>query len=157
MTTAAATVVVTTAAMTEPIPASAAERLAALRTPSKDRGKPAKAWKILTAGVSTSAMFGLVAAMGWGGTTAQSTALPADTTLPGDTTVQIVPVSPVAPTSAPVAPTSAPTTPTVAPLIPSTPVATVLVTIPVAVPAPQAVAQKTTTRATSNATTKSSS
>ena len=163
MTTAAGT---TAAAMTEPVSPSAAERLAALRAPSKERGKPAHTWKILTAGMSTSAMFGLVAAMGWGGT-AHSTALPPDTA------VQIVPSAPVATipvatipvTTTPV--TTVPTagvTPTAAPVIPVIPATVppttaVPVVIPVAVPAPQAqpTQRSVTKKAASNTATKSSS
>jgi hypothetical protein len=146
----------TAAAMTDPVPASAAERLAALRAPSKDRGKPAHAWKILTAGMSTSAMFGLVAAMGWGGT-AQSTALPPDTA------VQIVPSAPVATIPVTTAPPIALTpiadsedsgTAVAAPLPTAAPVI-----IPVAVPAPQAqtTQPRVTKKAASNTATKSSS
>jgi hypothetical protein len=138
MTTAATTPVATTAAMTEPIPASAAERLAALRSPSKDRAKPALAWKILTAGMSTSAMFGIIAAMGWGGT-ADST------TLPPNTAAQVVPVAPVV--------TVAVTTGRVTTI--SADDDTPAVVVPA--PTPAAQPQKPVTRAASNTTTKSSS
>lgn len=159
MTTAAGT---TAAAMTEPVSPAAAERLAALRAPSKERGRPAHTWKILTAGMSTSAMFGLVAAMGWGGT-AQSTALPPDTA------VQIVPSAPVAtipvatiPVATPVTTVAPPgVTPAAAPVIPATepPTTAAPVAIPVAVPAPQAQPTKrsVTNKAASNTATKSSS
>lgn len=162
MTTAAGT---TAAAMTEPVSPSAAERLAALRAPSKERGRPAHTWKILTAGMSTSAMFGLVAAMGWGGT-AQSTALPPDTA------VQIVPSAPVAtipvatiPVATSVTTVAPPgVTPAAAPVIPvipatEPPTTAAPVAIPVAVPAPQAQPTKrsVTNKAASNTATKSSS
>ena len=167
MTTAAATAATTTAAaMTEPVSPSAAERLAALRAPSKDRGKPAHAWKVLAGGMSTSAMFGLIAAMGWGGT-AQSTALPPDTA------VQTVPSAPVI--VIPVATIPATTIPVTtvlpavvvdeeAPEIPVVPVTEPPTTvapepIPVAVPVPQAqpTQRKVTKKAASNTATKSSS
>ena len=52
--------------MIDPLLTSQAERLAALRSPAqKKRQKPAHTAKIFTAGLSTTAMFGLVAAMGW--------------------------------------------------------------------------------------------
>jgi hypothetical protein len=158
--------------MTEPVTPSAAERLAALRAPSKDRGSPAHAWKVLAGGMTTSAMFGLIAAMGWGGT-AQSTALPPDTA------VQIVPSAPL--TTFPVATIPATTIPVTtvppavvideAPEIPVVPVTeppttvapetipvAVRETIPVAVPVPQAqpTQRKATKKVASNTATKSS-
>jgi hypothetical protein len=154
--------------MTEPVSQSAAERLAALRATSKDRGKPAHVGKILTAGLSTSAMFGLVAAMGWGSTVQGSA-------LPPDTAVQVVPVAPVVTNATTTSTTTTPTTTVVAPIaapmsddapvptppaitapVTAAPVATDPVTIPVAVPAPAPPAQKKKIKATSNVATKSS-
>ena len=127
------------------IAASAAERLAALRQPSTSnkRTQPATTSKILSAGISTTALFGLIAAMGWqtGTGVAQSASAPLET--------------PPAQVSSPT-----PVTPTVAPLVPTTgtvspAVAAVPTTIPVAVPAAQP-APTNSRRVQSNATTKSS-
>jgi len=151
--------------MTEPVSPSAAERLAALRAPSKDRGSPAHAWKVLAGGMTTSAMFGLVAAMGWGGT-AQSTALPPDTAVQivPSAPVIVIPVATIPATTIPVTPVPiAAVTPTAAPVVPEIPAteppATAAPeTIPVAVPVPQAqpTQRKATKKAASNTATKSS-
>lgn len=122
----------------EGVSASAAERLAALRTPSKQRGRPARASKILAAGLSTTAMFGLVTAMGW----------PADAAS-GQTT------------AAPLTTTAAPL-PAVVPLAPATtlpagqPTAMQPMTIPVAIPVVDLPVQVTAGRTDSNTTTSTS-
>jgi hypothetical protein len=122
----------------EAVPSSAAERLAALRTPSKHRGRPALAAKILAAGLSTTAMLGLVTAMGW----------PEDAAT-GQTTA--------APTTPPTAPAT-----TVAPLAPATtlpgaqPTTVPPVTIPAAIPVDQVPVQVAAGGADSNITTKTS-
>jgi hypothetical protein len=124
---------------------SAAERLAALRAPSKTRGKPAHTSKVLAAGISTTALLGMVAVMGWqsGTGTAQST-------------VAVAPAAQAAtPTVAPVV-----ADPTVARLVPAVPVAAVPlpaapVVIPVAVPVAQLPVQQAAPAA-SNTTTKTS-
>ncbi len=145
MTAAVATVATTTivaATMTEPAPceisASAAERLAALRTPTKTRSRPAHSWKVLSAGLSTTAMFGLVTAMGWpsdaDGLQATAAATPTVATLPAS---------------------AVPVASTVAPLIPVDPATAVPVVIPVAVPVAQPV-QIVSVLVASNTTTKSS-
>ena len=64
---------------------TAAERLAALRKPTENkRGKQAHAAKILAAGLSTTALFGMVTAMGWRTQTeaAQSSQSPTTTAPP---------------------------------------------------------------------------
>jgi hypothetical protein len=124
-----ATIMVAT--MTDPMSPSNAERLAALRRPSKKRTKPAHTSKVLSAGISTTALFGMVAAMGW--QTGTSTAQSISATVPAVMTTQPAPVQP-----------------TVAPLVPTAPTTTA---IPVAVPATQPPVQ---TSARSNTVTKSS-
>jgi hypothetical protein len=151
MTTVAAATVVTVvattvvAAMTDlPPPAaegvslSAAERLAALRTPSKQRGRPALAAKVLAAGLSTTAMLGLVTAMGW----------PADAPTGQNTAASTTP--PTAPAT------------TVAPLVPATtlpgaqPTTVPPVTVPAAIPVDQVPVQVAAGGTDSNITTKTS-
>jgi hypothetical protein len=138
------TVAGTAATMTE-ISASSAERLAALRQPSttKKRSKPADTAKVLATGISTTALFGIVAVMGWQTNmgTAQASASITPTTLSVPPTIQTAP--PVA------------VTPSVAPLVPVAP-ATVPTTIPVAVPTTQPLVQTPTVRVPSNTTTKAS-
>ena len=170
--TAAATT--TAATMTDPllpnpeISASAAERLAALRQPStsKKRQKPAHTSKVLTAGLSTTALLGMVAVMGWqsGTGTAQTSTSP---TLAVPTEQTAAP-TPVTPTVAPLVPTpttvsgviAVPPAPAPAATIPvpaTLPVIQVpVVQVPVAVPAAQPPARTTAGRAQSNTTTKSS-
>lgn len=124
--------------MTDAAQPSAAERLAALRKPTEKRGKPALTAKVLVAGVSTTAMFALVAAMGW----------PSDTTSASGTAA-------VGPTELP---TVAPATvPTVAPPVQAVPAPAVPVpvVIPPAVPAP-APAATTAAPVVSNAITETS-
>ena len=117
---------------------SAAERLAALRTPSKKKGRPAHASKILAAGLSTTAMFGLVTAMGWPARTAAGQADAAPPTA-------LVPVTPAP-------------APTVAPLVPASPLPASVppVTIPVAVPVAEVPVQIAVVATDSNITTKTS-
>jgi len=115
----AETTTTTAAAMTEPahpaaegVSASAADRLAALRTPSKKKGRPAHASKILAAGLSTTAMLGLVTAMGWpvNAGSAQTHA-PLPTALPTapPTAVPVATVEPLLPaTRLPAQPTAVP-------------------------------------------------
>ncbi len=138
------TVAGTAATMTE-ISASSAERLAALRQPSasKKRSKPADTAKVLATGLSTTALFGMVAIMGWQTNigAAQASELATSTTQTAAPTIQTTP--PVA------------VTPTVAPLVPVAPVA-VPTTIPVAVPSTQPPVQTTAVRVASNATSKAS-
>ena len=81
------TIVGATAAMTDlPVPETtgptAAERLAALRKPTEQRGKAAHTSKIFAAGISTTALFAMVAAMGWrsGTESTQSASLQTTTT-----------------------------------------------------------------------------
>ncbi|MEO7369435.1 MAG: hypothetical protein ABIZ69_01140 [Ilumatobacteraceae bacterium] len=126
---------------------TAAERLAALRAPStQKRGNSAHASKILAAGLSTTAMFGMVAALGWqsGTTTAQGAGSAAVPTSPSAT----------APATVPSAVSPGVTTTTGAAV--ATP-AWIPVVIPVAVPAAKTAPSNTTPgRTPSNVTTKSS-
>jgi hypothetical protein len=96
---------------------STEERLAALRAPSRRRSKPAHTSKILSAGISTTALLGLVTAMGWpsGTGSAQSAAPPAGPQA-------VTPAAPTVPTAVPQLPVVA--TPAPAP-----------VEVPVAIPA----------------------
>jgi len=135
--------------MIDPLLPTQAQRLAALRTPATKRQKPAHNSKILTAGLSTTALFGMVAAMGWAsGSSASST--PAESA-----------VSPVVfnvPVQLPVLPTPPVTTATTQPASPTTqvapaPAAAPVVVIPVAIPAPAAQPQA---QKKSHTTTKSS-
>ena len=169
----AAAATTTAAAMTDTPSPEMAERLAALRVPSKKRGQAAHASKIFVLGLSTSAMFGLVAAMGWPSASAQTTALPPTTGIPlvpivspVDMTVAaalptVVPTTP-APVAIPVAvPVPAEAAPVVIPVPVPVPAEAVPVPIPVAVPVPQAPAQPTTAGRTnsnnqSDTTTKAS-
>ena len=127
-----------------------AERLAALRKPTGKRGKPAHTSKIFAAGVSTTALFAMVAAMGWpsGTETAQSASLQTTTT----TTAPVVPLVPV------VTPTTVPasTVPgTVAP-VPTVPTTAAPVVIPTATPVEQSPVLNASVRTPSNTVTKSS-
>src|SRR5258706_5684312 len=141
---AAATTVGATAAMTDsidpglPLPgsigASAAERLAALRKPTEKRRKPAHTSKIFAAGVSTTALFGMVAAMGWPTATQAAQSAPLPTTSAAPT----VPVAAATTTPAPV-PTTATVPATAAPVptdptVPMVPATAAAVEIPVATP-----------------------
>ena len=132
--------------MTElPPPSTAptsADRLAALRKPAQKRGKPAHTSKIFAAGMSTTAMFALVTAMGWPSGTATTQSVPLDATT---TTTPVVPLVPVVtPTTHPLAvPTTVPTT--------ATPVV-----IPTATPVEQSPVQNASVRTASNTVTKSS-
>ena len=148
--------------MIDPLPPpGAAERLAALRAPSAKRKKPAHTSKVLTAGISTTALFGMVAVMGW-----QSTHGAASAAAAPEATVPVAPLVPVVtPSTTIFVPTPVPST--VAPLAPAVTVAPVTaapvtaapvvvpVVIPVAVPAP-APQPKAAKAVKSNTATKSS-
>ncbi len=169
-TTMAAMVVAT---MIDPLlPNGAAARLEALRPQAQKRRKPAYTAKVFTAGVSTTAMLGLIATMGWptGASVAQSAAPPASLT--PDVTLPVAPVAVVPPVQP--APTTVAPVVTVAPLVVAPPPAVVTeppttlpapvpetaapVVIPVAVPVaqPQVKKKKRVVVAASNTTTKSS-
>ncbi len=155
----------TVATMIDPLPApqidsrppAHAERLAALRSPGQTkRQKPASSAKILSAGLSTTAMFGLVAAMGWptGPGVAQSAA-PVEQAV--TSVAQAIPAQPAVAQAAPVvvaaqAVVAEPATTQPAPV----PTAAAPIVIPVAVPVAQAAAQRPAANAASNTTTKSS-
>lgn len=111
--------------MIDPLLSPQSRRPARVRPPKRKRAKPARTSKIFTAGASATALFSMVAAMGWqSGTTSANSA---DATLPIDTTPPVALVVPVAPptTAAGPAPVS------VAPVV----VAVAAATIPVVVPA----------------------
>ena len=134
---------------------AAAERLAALRKPSDQRAKPAHTSKIVAAGLSTTALFGMVAAMGWptGAQTAQSAPLQT-TTIPVARAVPLVaPTSTLATVLAVDTDQTNPTIPTVPP-VPTT--AAPVIVVPEATPVVQAPVPKPSTRAKSNTVTKSS-
>jgi hypothetical protein len=128
----AATTVAVAAAMTEPIdpglsvPNStgpiAAERLAALRKPNVKRAKPAHTSKIVAAGLSTTALFGMVAAMGWPTATGIALSAPPQTT----------PTTTAAPV---VASTTTPPSVSTIPIVPTVPTTAVPVVIPETTPA----------------------
>jgi hypothetical protein len=135
------------ATMIDPLLPSTAERLAALRSPRlQKRRKPAHNSKILTAGVSTTALFALIAGMGWqsGTSSAQTTptapATTATSSAPASTTT-VAAVGPAVPA-------------TVAPLIIAAPTVALPI-IPVAVAAAKP-PMKIVTRVASNTTTKTS-
>lgn len=144
------------------LPNSSAMRLAAMHSSDgkqPKRQKPAHTSKIFTAGLSTTALLGMVAAMGWpsGSSAAQSSAPSVPDPAAVTPVVFALPSAP--PTTAAPAPVTVPATAaTVAPLVtlpPTTP-APVVVTpavIPVAVPAP---AQPVVKKKRSHTTTKSS-
>lgn len=153
------------------LPPRSAERLAALRPAPPKRRKPAHTSKIMTAGISTTALLGLVTAMGWptGTSNAQNTAQ----TVPGTgaitpTAVQVAPVAAVAvalpaataATVPVVVDTTVPAAPaTVQALVPATVPTTVApprVVVPVAVPAAQPVKKKKRVVVVSNTTTRTS-
>jgi hypothetical protein len=155
------------AAMIDPLLASQAERLAALRSPAqKKRQKPAHSAKIFTAGLSTTAMFGLVAAMGWpsgsgvvqGAAPVEAAVTPVALAIPALAIPALAIPAPVtAAQTAPVvvpapAVVAAPATTQPAPV----PTAAAPIVIPVAVPVAQPAAQRPVARAASNTTTKSS-
>jgi hypothetical protein len=141
------------AALRQPRPAEAAGT-AAVASPSPRRAKPAQLSKIVTAGLSTSLVLGLVTAMGWSAasTGASDTG---STPLPTVGPIVLAPAQPVAdPTvlitapvtlSAPVgaAPAGEPVVvpATAAPVAVPVTAAPAPVVIDVAVPAPQPVAQ----------------
>ena len=142
-------VATTVAAMTElPAPDSTgptpAERLAALRKPAEKRGKPAHTTKILAAGLSTTALFGMVAAMGW--PTATETAKSAP--------LQAMAAAPAVAVVAPTTPTTVPTVPTVPTVLTVAPVAPVAV--PAAIPVVSLAVQNASVRTASNTVTKTS-
>ncbi len=162
---AATTVAMAVAAMiNDPLmPATSAERLAALRSAAPRRRRPAYNSKIVTAGLSTTAMLGMIAGMGWSSvTSAQSVLVPAtDELSPIDTALTTGPVTApavaaIAATTTPpvttVPPTMPPVTvaPLIAPPIDTTPIDTtpptdpvmIEVVVPQAVPAPKPVANK---------------
>ena len=116
-------------------------RLAALRqSTGKKRGKPAHTSKVLTAGISATALFGMVAVMGWQtGTSTAEPPAPLLTPVPST-------VAPLVPVPTPVS--TALATPTTA--------APILILVPVAVPAAQPPVQTNNGRSQSNIITKSS-
>ncbi|MDP9463550.1 MAG: hypothetical protein M3P52_02905 [Actinomycetota bacterium] len=132
--------------MTDPLPPSTADRLAALRQPAEKRRKPAHTSKILTAGLSTTALLGLVTAMGWQTGSAQTTTLPEPAIQSATPVAPVVPVVPVVP----VMPALATVPTTAAPVAVPAPVV-----IPVAVPVAQVPVQ-ISGGAASNTTTKAS-
>jgi hypothetical protein len=160
------------------LPGNSAQRLAALRSAAPKRRKPAYNSKIMTAGLSTTAMLGMVAAMGWSSvTSAQSVPLlvPATDELPSLDTTAVTDPATVPPVAALAVTTTPPTMPpvTVAPLIaspvdtapinsgplspvpldttpPTDPVVTDVV-VPQAVPAPKPTVKKKKKRATAPA------
>ncbi|MEP7113193.1 MAG: hypothetical protein ABI862_08005 [Ilumatobacteraceae bacterium] len=148
--------------LSTPVPPSAAERLAALRAPSKKRAKPAHTSKVLSAGVSATALLGMVAVMGWqsGTGTAQSTAPVAPVAPVAQAVVPVAPALPVIATPAPTMPpvvvetTIAPSVPVAVAPVP-VPVTAAPVVIPVAVPVAQPPVQRAAPAA-SNTTTKTS-
>lgn len=170
-TTTAAMVAVAT--MIDPLlPNGAAARLEALRSQAPKRRKPAYSAKIFTAGASTTAMLGLIAAMGWPtGTSVAEGAAPVapltpDVTLPVAPVVSLPPVLPAPTTAAPVV-TVAPLIVAPAPAVVTEPPATLPapvpataapVVIPVVVPVAQTQVKKKKriVVAVSNTTTKSS-
>lgn len=137
---------------------AAAERLAALRKPSDQRAKPAHTSKIVAAGLSTTALFGMVAAMGWptGAQTAQSAPLQT-TTIPVARAVPLVaPTSTLATVPAVDTDQMDPTIPPI-PTVPPVPTtAAPVIVVPEATPVVQAPVPKPSTRAKSNTVTKSS-
>jgi hypothetical protein len=136
------------ATMIDPLLPSTAERLAALRSPRlQKRRKPAHNSKILTAGVSTTALFALIAGMGWqsGTSSAQSTPTAPATTATGSAPASTTTVAAVVP--------AVPAT--VAPLIIAAPTVALPI-IPVAVAAAKPPVKKIVTRVASNTTTKTS-
>ena len=145
----AATTVGATAAMTDlPVSEStgptAAERLAALRKPTEQRGKPAHTTKIFAAGISTMALFAMVAAMGWpSGTESTQSASLQTTTTPVVPLVTPTPVPPI-------------TVPATRATVPAIPVTTAPVVIPTATPVEQSPVQNASVRTASNTVTKSS-
>lgn len=152
------------------LPPRSAERLAALRQPAQKRRKPAHSSKIMTAGISTTALLGLITAMGWptGTGNAQSATQVApvtDALTPVAQVIQVPPLVPVVPaTTALVVPVVIDTTVAAAPaalpaVVPETVPATVApvpVVVPVAVPVAQPVQKKKRTVAASNTATKTS-
>jgi hypothetical protein len=142
------------------LPPSTADRLVALPSPRPKRRKPAYTSKIITAGASTTALFALVAGMGWGSGTGSAQSV---TTAPTTSVTPLVPVSPVPVVPAVVVLVPATTAvtavpPTVAPLtvIPPPTVAPATTPIPVPVPTAQLPVQRKSVKRASNTTTKSS-
>jgi hypothetical protein len=128
--------------MTEPtsIAQTSADRLAALRAPSSNRQKPAHTSKILSAGISTTALFGMVAVMGWPSTTGNAQS--ADAAVAA--TQAVTPAPPTLPLVAP------PTTPAEIPAAVPAVVPAVVVTVPVDPPTtrtpPAPIPSNTTTK-----------
>lgn len=152
------------AAMIDPLLSPSARRVAPVAPQQKrKRAKPARVSKIITAGASATALFTMVAAMGW-----QSSAGAAGSSVPIDPPTETPPVELVVPTAPTTTATTtpAPVVPNVVPNVAPIPVAVVPVTtVPVAAPAPvvvpQAVpvtvpAKKKVTKHKSNTTTKTS-
>jgi hypothetical protein len=132
--------------MIDPLTPSTTDRLAALRKPAQKRRKPAYNSKILTAGISATALFAMVTAMGWQASvgSAQTTTQAASASDAVAPVVQVVPAMPVA------------ALPAAVPVI-ATPVAAPSpVVIPVAVPVAQLPVQATSGGAASNTATKAS-
>lgn len=129
----------------------------------RKRAKPARVSKIITAGASATALFTMVAAMGW-----QTGVGAADVSVPSDPPAEPTPVQvvvPIAPTTTAtttppsVTPTVATAPPVVVPVV-AVPVATVppVTAAPVVVPkaVPVTVPVKKVTKHKSNTTTKTS-
>jgi hypothetical protein len=89
-------------------PTTSLERLALMdrpaRPPRRKRAMPARTSKIITAGASATALFSMVAGMGWQSGTSSANGVTPTVALP-DTTPTLAPVLPVA---QPVTPTAAP-------------------------------------------------
>jgi hypothetical protein len=127
------------AAMIDPLLAPQSRRPAQVRPPKRKRAKPARTSKIFTAGASATALFSMVAAMGWQSGT--SSANSADATLPIDTTPPVALVVPVAPPTTAAGPAPVSVAPVVVAVAAATipvvvPAATIPVVVPVVTPAP---------------------
>jgi len=131
-------------------------------TPAKraKRTKPAQTSKIITAGASATALFGMVAAMGWQAGTGAATSSP-------PVTAQSVPAGPAV-VDIPVVAVTVPTIAVPTTVVPATPVVTLpAATVPVATPAPvvvpvvvpvaKPVVKQVSNKRASNTVTKSSS
>lgn len=153
------------AAMIDPLLSPSARRVApvAPQKQKRKRAKPARVSKIITAGASATALFTMVAAMGW-----QSSAGAAGSSVPIDPPTETPPVELVVPTAPTTTATTtpAPVVPNVVPNVAPIPVAVVPdTTVPVAAPPPVVVpravpvtvpAKKKVTKHQSNTTTKTS-
>ena len=151
--------------MIDPLLPTAAERIAALRQPNEKRQTPAYASKIVAAGISTTALFGLVTAMGWQDGVGSAQAPLQEATVPETVTpvVQVVPTSLAPTTVAPIedAPmvidtTLPPTVPAEVPVEVPAVVDTAPVVVPVAVPAPKPKVHKKVVQPPSNGSTQPS-